>query len=96
MADHLRVARFEADPASLDALVAEISSHEGPPEGIPAKSIMVLTDRAAGKVVVVVRFGSEEDLKKGAAILETMNPPDSGMRRVSVDSYEVVLERQAP
>jgi hypothetical protein len=96
MADHLRVARFEADAASLDALVAEISSHEGPPEGVPAKSIMVLADRAAGKVVVVVRFGSEEDLKKGAVTLESMNPPESGMRRVSVDSYEVVLERDAP
>jgi hypothetical protein len=96
MAEFMRVATFEADAASLDALVSEISSHEGPPDGIPAKRITVLADRAAGKVVVAVRFGSEDDLQKGSAALAAMSPPDSGMRRVSVDSYEIVLERNAP
>ena len=96
MADYVRVATFEADAASLDALVAEISSHDGPPEGVPAKRILVLADRAAGKVIVSVRFGSKEDLETGAAALAAMSPPESGMRRVAVDSYEVVLERDAP
>ena len=91
-----RVVTFEADDAALDALVKEIDSHDGPPEGVPAKSIMVLTDRSAGKVRIVVRFGSEEDLRKGAATLESMSPPDTGMRRLSVEAFEVVLERQAP
>ena|SRR5581483_6840471 len=96
MAEYVRVANFEADSAALDALVAEISSHDGPPDGIPAKRITVLADRGAGQVVVVVRFGSQEDLEKGSAALAAMNPPDSNMRRVSVESYEVVLERNAP
>jgi hypothetical protein len=96
MADYVRVVTFESNDAATDALVNEINSHEGPPEGVPAKSIMVLADRQGGKARVVVRFGSEEDLKKGAETLESMNPPDTGMRRISVEAYEVLLERQAP
>jgi hypothetical protein len=96
MTEYTRVVTFEADGAALDALVAEINSADGPPEGIPAKRISVLADRSAGKVVVAVRFGSEEDLRKGAETLEGMTPPDAGsMRRVSVDVYEVVLERES-
>ncbi|HET6170989.1 MAG TPA: hypothetical protein VFD90_00185 [Gaiellales bacterium] len=96
MPEYLRVVTFEADGAALDALVSEISSSDGPPPGISAKRITVLADRSAGKVVVSVRFGSEDDLRKGAEVLESMNPPSAGsMRRVSVDVYEVVLERDA-
>ena len=97
MAEYARVVTFDADDAALEALLNEINSADGPPEGVPAKRITVLADRAAGKVLVAVRFGSEEDLRKGAEALEAMSPPTAGsMRRVSVDSYEVVLERQAP
>jgi hypothetical protein len=97
MAEYARVATFDADDAALDALVKEIDSVDGPPEGMPATRITVLADRSAGRIVVAVRFGSEEDLRKGSEILEGMSPPDAGsMRRVSVESYEVVLERQAP
>jgi hypothetical protein len=97
MAEYARVVTFDADEAALDALLNEINSADGPPEGVPATRITVLADRSAGKVLVAVRFGSEEDLRKGAEAFEAMSPPDAGsMRRVSVDSYEVVLERQAP
>jgi hypothetical protein len=97
VSEYVRVATFEADEAALDTLVKEISSHDGPPEGVPGKSIMVGVDRAAGKVRVVVRFGSEDDLRKGSATLDAMNPPnDASMRRISVETYEIVLERQAP
>jgi len=87
---------FDADSAALDALVNEIKSAGRAPEGVPAKRITVLADRAAGKVVVAIRFGSEEDLRTGAATLEGMSPPsDANMRRVSVDAYEVLLEMEA-
>lgn len=97
MAEYARVVTFDADDAALDALLGEISSADGPPDGVPAKRITVLADRSAGKVLVAVRFGSEEDLRKGAEAFEAMSPPDAGkIRRVSVDSYEVVFERQIP
>ena len=97
MAEYVRVVTFEGDEAALDGLVTEINSTEAPPEGVPAKRITVLTDRSAGKIVVAIRFGSEEDLRTGGAALEAMSPPSVGsMRRVSVEAYEVVLDRQAP
>lgn len=96
MSEYARVVTFDADSAALDALVNEIKSAGRAPEGVPAKRITVLADRAAGKVVVAIRFGSEEDLRTGAATLEGMSPPsDANMRRVSVDAYEVVLEMEA-
>ena len=96
MPEYSRVVTFDADSAALDALVNEINSAGAPPPGVPAKRITVLADRANGKVVVAIRFGSEEDLRTGAATLEGMSPPsDAGMRRVSVDAYEVVLEMEA-
>lgn len=97
MPEYARVVTFEADDEALEALLGVIDADDGPPEDVPATRITVLTDRSAGKVVVAVRFDSEEALRKGAAALEAMSPPDVGsMRRVSVDSYEVVLEREAP
>lgn len=97
MAEYDRVVTFEADDAAINEMVNMIKSADDPPEGVAATRITVLADRPGGKVVVAVRFGSEEDLRKGAEIFEAMNPPDSGsMRRVSVDAYEVLLERDAP
>jgi hypothetical protein len=96
MPEYSRVVTFEMDDAALDALVAEINASDEPPADIPAKRITVLADRAAGRVIVATRFGSEEDLLKGAATLESMSPPEGGtVRRVSVDVYEVALERNA-
>jgi len=97
MAEYARVVTFDADDVALEALLSEINATDGPPPGIPAKRITVLADRSASKVVVAVRFGSEEDLRKGAEAFEAMSPPAVGsIRRVSVDSYEVVLEQEAP
>ena len=97
MPEYARVATFEVDEAALAAMLAAINASDGPPPGVPAKRITVLADRAAGKVVVAVRFGSEDDLRAGGAVLDAMDPPEGGsMRRVSVESYEVALEMQAP
>lgn len=96
MAGYVRVVTFDADAEALEALLNEINAVDGPPADIPATRITVLADRAAGKVAVAVRFATEDDLKAGAAVLEAMSPPDAGrMRRVSVDAYEIVLEREA-
>jgi hypothetical protein len=97
MPEYARVVTFEADAAALDSLVSQINAEDGPPEGVPAKRITVLADRSTGTIVVAVRFGSEDDLLRGGAVLEAMSPPEtSNMRRVSVDAYEVVLERENP
>jgi hypothetical protein len=97
MSDWVRVATFEADNDAVETIVKEIGSSEGPPPGITAKSIMVLADRENGRARIVVRFDSEEDLRSGSATLDAMEPPaEARMRRISVETFEVVLERQAP
>jgi hypothetical protein len=97
VAEYARVAEFEADEAALDRLVSEITSHDGPPEGVPAKAINVLVNRDTGKVRVVVFFGSEEDLRKGSEVLDAMSPPEGAkMRRISVETFEVALQLKAP
>jgi len=94
MAEYARVVSFEADEAGVAALVDEIKAAEGAPEGVPATRITVLADRKGGSVVIAVRFASEDDLRKGGEALGAMSPP-AGVRRVSVDEYEVLVERQA-
>ena len=97
MSDWVRVATFEVDSDGVEAIVREINSSEGPPPGIPAKSIMVLADRENGRARIVVRFESEENLRTGSATLDAMEPPaEARSRRISVEKFEVVLERQAP
>ena len=97
MAEYARVVTFDADSAAIDALIGNINASDGPPPGVPATRITVLANRSAGRVIVSVRFASEEDLRKGAEVLEAMSPPAGGnIRRVSVDAYEVVLDRQSP
>ena len=96
MAEWARVVTFEADDAAIDGLVNEIRSAAAPPEGVPATRVTVLVNRSAGQVVVATRFASESDLQTGGAVLDAMTPPDVGsIRRVSVDTFEVLLERQA-
>jgi hypothetical protein len=90
---YARIATFDVDSDSIDALLDEINASEGPPEGVPANAIAVLADRDAGKAVVITRFESEEDLRRGSETLEGMTPPSGVMRRVSVGSYEILLER---
>jgi hypothetical protein len=95
MAQYARVATFEFDDAALEALLERIRG-TGMPEGVPAKRVTVLADRSAGKVIVAIRFDSEEDLRQGSAALDAMSPPEVGTRRrVSVEAFEVVLEQDA-
>ncbi len=88
-----RVATFEgADPGKIDENIQQMSA-QGPPEGVPATSFLLLVDRDRGKTVAIVLFDSEDDLRRGNEALNAMSPPvGSGMgHRVSVEMYEVPL-----
>ena len=95
MSDHVRVATFDMDEEALQALIDRIEAEESQPDGVAARRITMLADRAAGRVIVAIRFDSEDDLRAGSAVLDGMEPPVAGdRRRVSVDAYEVVFERE--
>jgi hypothetical protein len=56
---------------------AEINSDAsaGPPEGVPAKGFLMLIDPEKGQSLAVALFETEEDLRAGDEVLNSMNPP---------------------
>jgi hypothetical protein len=62
-----------------------------PPEGLPAKEIIVLHDPEAEKSVVIVFFDTEDDYQRGDAMLNEMPAGDTPGRRTSVAKYEVPI-----
>ncbi|MGH2902342.1 MAG: hypothetical protein ACRDK7_01925 [Solirubrobacteraceae bacterium] len=77
-------------------MVQEIDrqSQSGPPEGVPAVSLLVLHKPDEGKVLAISLFMTEEDLQKGDATLNAMNPPSPGGmgQRASVEMFEVPIK----
>lgn len=96
-----RVARWEgADAESLNSTAAEIRSQGeargGPPEGVPAKALLLLHDTAGGKALAISLFETEADYEEGDRTLNEMTPPGGGMgRRVAVEKYEVAADFRA-
>jgi hypothetical protein len=93
---YARVARWEgaeADTirAAADGIKADAAS--GPPEGLPAKGLMLLIDPDGGRSVAISLFETEADLRQGDETLNAMTPPGDGMgRRTSVEMYEVAAD----
>jgi len=93
---YARVARWEgatADDirAAAQGIAAEAAS--GPPEGLPAKGLMLLIDPDNGRSMAISLFATEEDMAKGDETLNAMSPPGDGMgRRTSVEMYEVAAD----
>jgi hypothetical protein len=69
---------------------AEMQGSE-PPEGLPAKEIIVLHDADAEKSVVIVFFDSEEDYRRGDEVLSAMPTGDTPGQRTGVAKYEVAV-----
>jgi hypothetical protein len=97
---HARVAMFEGgDPDQVRQMIGEIKerSASGPPEGVPAVGFLMLHRADEGKVLAISLFETEDDLQKGDATLNSMDPPEPGGmgRRSSVEMYEVGLKVDA-
>jgi len=70
---------------------AEMSGSDGPPEGLPAKEIIVLHDADAEKSLVVVFFDNEEDYQRGDEALSAMPAGDTPGERTGVAKYDVAI-----
>jgi hypothetical protein len=96
------------DPSKLDDLTAELKRQmdaqrsgdlpaDAPPE---AQTLMEtvsrfieLVDRKTGATVGIAFAETEEDMRRADDALNAMTPPEeSGMRRTSVEIYEVALD----
>ena len=62
-----------------------------PPEGLPAKEIIVLHDAEAQKSLVLLFFESEEDYQRGDEVLSAMPTGDTPGRRTAVAKYDVAI-----
>jgi hypothetical protein len=62
-----------------------------PPEGLPAKEIIVLHDPDAEKSVVIVFFDSEDDYRQGDEVLSGMPAGDTPGQRTGVAKYDVPM-----
>jgi hypothetical protein len=93
---YARVARWEgAEGEALRSSAEEMSSSaaSGPPEGVPATGFMMLIDPDSGRSLAIALFETEEDLRKGDEVLNSMNPSrDDVGKRASVEKYEVAVD----
>ena len=62
-----------------------------PPEGVPAKEIILLHDPDAEKSVVLLFFDSEEDYRQGDETLSAMDAGETPGQRTGVAKYEVAM-----
>jgi len=98
---YARVARWEnANAESMKETAAEIraraESEGGPPPGVPAKEFLLLHDTAAGKVIGITFFETEDDYRQGDETLNSMSPPGGGLGdRVAVEKFELVARVEA-
>jgi hypothetical protein len=80
------------DPALIDGEVETTLRYtEGGrlPEGIPAVGFLMMVDRDAGKVVEVLLFETQDDLREGDATMDAMAPGEGSMHRVALDRFQV-------
>jgi hypothetical protein len=86
-----RVVSFEGVTADrLRELESEMRGSE-PPEGLPAKEIIVLHDPDAEKSVVIVFFDNEDDYRRGDEVLSAMPTGDTPGQRTGVAKYNVAI-----
>ena len=87
-----RVARFEGDPADIEARVGRLRAliDEGnfPPELADAK-LLLLVNHESGGMLGVTLFDSEEAMRKGDVAMNA-GPGNAGSR-TSVEFYEVPI-----
>lgn len=91
----VRVVSF--DGVTHDRMKEMQSEMQGsePPEGLPAKEIVVLHDAEAEKSLVLLFFDSEEDYRQGDETLNAMPSGDTPGQRTGVAKYEVAVRRTA-
>jgi hypothetical protein len=93
---YARVARWEGgDPAAIRGFVERVNADagSGPPEGVPAKGLLLLADPDSGRSMAISLFETEDDLRQGDATLNAMSPGDDAVgRRAAVEMYEVGAE----
>ena len=86
-----RVVSFDGVNADrIREMESEMRDSE-PPEGLPAKEIIVLHDPDAEKSLVMIFFDNEEDYRRGDEMLSAMPAGDTPGQRTGVAKYDVAI-----
>jgi hypothetical protein len=89
----VRVVRFTDVTADrVEAVLARIKESDGPPPGIAATRLQMMSDAGQGTAVVLQYFETAEDMDAAARIFEAMDATETPGTRVSVDTCEVTLD----
>jgi hypothetical protein len=93
---YARAVRFtDVTSDRIAEIEQRINQEEGPPEGVPSTGFQLLVDESQGTALFIGYFQTEEDMRKGAEVLEAMDPAETPGTRASIDICEVKVERQA-
>ena len=88
-----RVVSFDGVTSDrIEEMRREIGEGE-PPEGLPAKEIVVLHDAEGEKSLVILFFDTEADYKRGDETLNAMSTDDTPGQRTSVARYDIAIRR---
>jgi len=86
-----RVVSFDGVTADrIREMESEMRDSE-PPEGVPAKEIVLLHDAEAEKAVVILFFDSEDDYRRGDETLSAMPAGETPGQRTGVTKYDVAV-----
>ena len=91
---HARVAMLQGDSANIDGMIERVRGEVESgtmPEGLEGAKMMMLVDRATGKMLGITLFESEDAMRRGDEALNAMDPGE-GARRTSVEFYEVPVQ----
>jgi hypothetical protein len=92
---YARVIRFsDVSEERAAEMAGQIDAGEGPPPGVPAKSVTFVHDKEQSIGVVVVQFETEDDLRKGSEALDAMDAGDTPGSRISVEVGEIKAEME--
>jgi len=91
---YVRAVRFtDVSAERLQALLARVEEAGGPPPGVPATGLKVLSDGAQGTALVLQYFESAEDMQAGDEVFSAMDAADTPGTRASVDMCELKFEQ---
>ena len=86
-----RVVAFDGVTKNRIAEMQREMSDGEPPEGLPAKEVIVLHDPDGEKSLAIVFFDNEDDYKQGDETLNAMATGDTPGQRTSVTRYDVAI-----
>lgn len=86
-----RVVSFDGVNRDRVAEMQREMGESGPPEGLPAKEVILLHDAEADKAIVVLFFENEDDYRQGDEFLNAMPAGDTPGERTGVARYDVAV-----